>query len=329
MRAVAKSKSTDTSIVRSEKDGEQTRPKNALVHGFYAEDVLLPWESAEEFGTLLTELEEEFQPDGRMEKEVVFDLAHLRWQKQRLRKMWHAAAIRDPFVSDLVESGKQSYPEIREHLRSQASEVRSLTEAARSSFLQFAAHVNKLHADLLKSLKDEPGFKANRKEKSTMRVSTVEMSAILKELLDREKSEAGGSQKAELMENHDAAAQDLQDASEIKQDRTEEGVEARESRFDDEQDGTEMRSQIQQRIDSLGLLTTEGLTGLIKALESLPGAERTLAQAYSPEYLEPVIRIEASIDARIDKLLGRLVSLKQYKRLEASYKKPTLIAKTP
>ena len=41
----------------------------------------------------------------------------------------------------------------------------------------------------------------------------------------------------------------------------------------------------------------------------------TVEQAYHPIYLEKVVRLEASIDARIDKTLQRLVTLKEYKRL--------------
>jgi hypothetical protein len=56
------------------------------------------------------------------------------------------------------------------------------------------------------------------------------------------------------------------------------------------------------------------------------GAEMTLCRAYSPEYLEPVFRVEALIDARIDKLLGRLVSRKEYKRIQAAHKKAAQIS---
>lgn len=38
-------------------------------------------------------------------------------------------------------------------------------------------------------------------------------------------------------------------------------------------------------------------------------------KAYSSEHLEKLLRIEAALDARIDKQLSRLVNLKEYKRL--------------
>ena len=54
--------------------------------------------------------------------------------------------------------------------------------------------------------------------------------------------------------------------------------------------------------------------------EKIPSTGRNLPnpivdQAYHPEYLEKLIRLEGSVDTRIDKLLQRLVSLKEYKRL--------------
>jgi uncharacterized protein YdiU (UPF0061 family) len=65
---------------------------------------------------------------------------------------------------------------------------------------------------------------------------------------------------------------------------------------------------------------------LIEAFKDRPNAEDSLHRTYSPEYLEPVIRLEAMIDARIDKALGRLVNLKEFKRLAATYSSPLISA---
>jgi hypothetical protein len=53
------------------KQPTKSRKKNALTHGIYGKDILLPWESREEFEKLLVELQDEFQPSGRMENEIV------------------------------------------------------------------------------------------------------------------------------------------------------------------------------------------------------------------------------------------------------------------
>ena len=56
------------------KQPTKSRKKNALTHGIYGKDILLPWESCEEFEKLLAELQDEFQPNGRMENEIAFDV---------------------------------------------------------------------------------------------------------------------------------------------------------------------------------------------------------------------------------------------------------------
>lgn len=49
-------------------------------------------------------------------------------------------------------------------------------------------------------------------------------------------------------------------------------------------------------------------------------------KAYSHEHLEKTIRIEAALDARIDKQLARLVNLKEYKRLRKETSKAVIEA---
>jgi hypothetical protein len=54
---------------------KQSRGRNALVHGLYAKDVLLPWDSKDDFEKLHEDLKAEFSPRGRAEEEAVLDLA--------------------------------------------------------------------------------------------------------------------------------------------------------------------------------------------------------------------------------------------------------------
>jgi ParB-like chromosome segregation protein Spo0J len=98
---------------------EPTKPRktNALTHGIYGKDILLPWESRDDFEKLLADLREEFRPDGLMENEIIFDVAHFRWQKYRVRQMYVAAAYGDPFVSDLVRARQKSWVGLLRHVR--------------------------------------------------------------------------------------------------------------------------------------------------------------------------------------------------------------------
>ena len=58
--------------------------KNALTHGFYATDVVLPWENQQEFDDLLRRYMNEYPSDGVSEEAAVFELASLHWKKRRL-----------------------------------------------------------------------------------------------------------------------------------------------------------------------------------------------------------------------------------------------------
>jgi hypothetical protein len=49
--------------------------------------------------------------------------------------------------------------------------------------------------------------------------------------------------------------------------------------------------------------------------EHPPNQTQILDQPYEPEVLEKIVRLEAALDARIDKTVARLVNLKEYKRL--------------
>src|SRR6476659_9366735 len=57
--------------------------KNALAHGFYATDVVLPWENQQEFDDLLRRYQNEYPPDGVSEEAAVFELASLEWKRRR------------------------------------------------------------------------------------------------------------------------------------------------------------------------------------------------------------------------------------------------------
>ena len=210
------------------------KTKNALIHGLYSSDLVMPWELREEFEKLHADLCMEFSPNGPMEQETVLDLACLRWQKQRVRKMWLAATYNDPFAIELIETGEKSFSGIRRHLRRQARDTHTMIGSIHAVFSELANQARKVSRAL-----SEEGAK--------------------KDDIERAQNELGA-----------------------------------------------LLSMMQERV-----------LPLTRSLEEGPNAEQTLGKAYSPEYLEPILRLEAMLDARIDKALGRLVSLKTYKRLNA------------
>ena len=58
--------------------------KNSITHGFYATDVVLPWENQQEFDDLLRRYWDEYCPDGVSEEAAVSELTSLHWKKRRL-----------------------------------------------------------------------------------------------------------------------------------------------------------------------------------------------------------------------------------------------------
>jgi hypothetical protein len=225
-------KKNDRDSKHSTETDKKRKSKNALIHGLYSSDVVMPWESREDFENLLAALRAEFNPNGAMEQETVLDLACLRWHKQRVRKMWQAATYSDPFAIELIQSGKKSWSGIRRHLRRETKGFRAMIDSLHDMYMHLADQANKVGDDL------------TTKERENVDVESA-------------------------------------------------------------------RRQIEGILSTM----TNHVLPLIRDLQSGPNADRTLGKAYSPEYLEPILRIEAGIDARIDKALGRLANLKAYKSL--------------
>lgn len=64
-------------------------------------------------------------------------------------------------------------------------------------------------------------------------------------------------------------------------------------------------------------LASKTLLPLLEQVRQFPDAEGAFEKNYLPEALEKIVRLEASIDARINKVLARLVALKEFKRTPA------------
>jgi hypothetical protein len=64
--------------------GKERSSRNGIKHGIFSEVVVLPGESRDRYQLLLKELQEELQPDGRLEELLVEKLAVLAWRHRRL-----------------------------------------------------------------------------------------------------------------------------------------------------------------------------------------------------------------------------------------------------
>jgi hypothetical protein len=144
--------------------------KNALTHGVYSKDVILPFESREDFDMIFADLRLELQPDGRMEEAIVFDLAHVHFQKLRVLKMYHASAYSDPFVGDLIRSGRKSWSGIKKYVRNQGKSFRNVSEAMASFCADLTTAAKGLAANVITG-----GFKKSEMEEAERKLEAIKL----------------------------------------------------------------------------------------------------------------------------------------------------------
>jgi hypothetical protein len=80
--------------------------KNALVHGIYSEDVVLPSENKEEFDELQRQYRDEFNPIGAFEEGIVGQITQLQWIKRRLLRTYKVRYGTDQRLRTVLEAVK-------------------------------------------------------------------------------------------------------------------------------------------------------------------------------------------------------------------------------
>src|SRR5258705_8270500 len=74
---------------RTARPTKEQEKKNALKHGVYSREPMLPGEKIRDYEALAAELNEEWVPDGPTEYGLVDRLTALKWRKQRLDRYEH------------------------------------------------------------------------------------------------------------------------------------------------------------------------------------------------------------------------------------------------
>jgi hypothetical protein len=212
---------------------ERAPSQNAIVHGLYAKDVLLPWDSKEDFIDLHSELRAEFSPHGRLEEEEVLNLAFQHWHRRTIWRMWQASILKNPFAVDIKDTKRKSWSGIRKRLRASA-----------------------------------------RKEGTMLGAIESTNSSMISELRRYQKELAATSDKDEI-------------------------------------------KCLQEKMGVCIEMLNQHVAPLLVKLIQGPSAEKFFDKVYEPESLEKIMRLDAEIDTRISKCLGRLVVLKEFKRTPA------------
>jgi hypothetical protein len=96
------------------KPSKKLSNKNALKHGVYAMDLILSWESEQDYQELYQGFKDEWKPSGDAEEHAVLDLTHYTWLRLRLIKSANLKFFRSS-VSDELKSGAVTWDEMIRH----------------------------------------------------------------------------------------------------------------------------------------------------------------------------------------------------------------------
>jgi hypothetical protein len=91
--------------------GKPGAKNNAITHGAYAENLILPGESIREFKLLHRGLIDEWKPLGALEEDTVLTLAQCIWLKRRVDRFYHREASwaqQHPAEEEISDVGRRA-----------------------------------------------------------------------------------------------------------------------------------------------------------------------------------------------------------------------------
>jgi hypothetical protein len=235
------------SAAAAQRKPEKVPPKiNALTHGVYAEERVLPWEDPRDLMKLRDEVWEEYQVNGRSEEETALGLVWQFWLKRRV-----ARAVQLSYYLGLPTEDRESPPE---------------------SFDEMLGRVV--------NIADQHGA----------------LSTAAKEAIEKiTKAAEGIFEITKAISSHSADERQNQ--------------------------ACEAADKARREAEFVGKMFTQQVFPRLTKLEEASrtdGPRTVYEKAYSHSELEKLSRIDAMLDARIDKQLARLVRLQEYKCLRAS-----------
>ncbi|MBV8242228.1 MAG: hypothetical protein JOZ35_06485 [Hyphomicrobiales bacterium] len=152
------------------------------MRGLSVRDVVLPWDSKEEFERLHRELTAELSPHGRMEEDIVLDVAILRWRKYQLAKWRRTAALKDPFFIELMESGKTSWSGIRKYLREQYEDSKTIRGSIRNALLKRMDDAEELAGKLMEETEKEKVEVTHQKLSGITKLISEHLTPLLEDI---------------------------------------------------------------------------------------------------------------------------------------------------
>ena len=131
-------------------DKENPTKNNALKHGCYSKDIVLPWENADEFNDQFQQYRDEFNPQGAFEESIVAEIAELQWLKRRQRHHYFMSASCDPLAQELEHAARQGADGIEAYLRDYMAGSRDHLKRSKKQYFssrEISARTKKLSAD--------------------------------------------------------------------------------------------------------------------------------------------------------------------------------------
>src|SRR3981189_1277064 len=161
--------------------------KNALTHGLYASDVVLPWEKEKDFKDLHESLRKEFGPQGASEETAVFDLARLHWKKRRLNIGSQLAFHGQPDAAALAEAGNGGWQGIAKYLESTSGDGDRFVDGIRAMARSHVATVQTINGLIIKQaeLRSRSSSSADPAERGGKQTDSAELDrliSVMKEL---------------------------------------------------------------------------------------------------------------------------------------------------
>ena len=156
------------------------RPKNALSHGVYSSDIVLPWENEKQFNDLHQALREEYYPEGVSEELAVLELAGLHWKRRRLNIGTQLAFRGQPDANALAEAAAgDGWEGVGRYLKKGAGDGDRVCDAARA--------LAKSHTAVLTSIMDQVkqpiGDESKQKDLEKLAVLAKEINAIGQDII--------------------------------------------------------------------------------------------------------------------------------------------------
>ena len=145
--------------------------KNALMHGIYSDDLVLPWESEEDLQKLHEELKAEYQPEGCSEEHAVFSLTWLMWMQRRVNNMallQFQAGM--PDVCDLTP-----WRAIVAYQRKSPEEIEKLSESAKEMLQAIETLAEKIRNESFSAPTSTPAGKEAQYDLSQLRADVARL----------------------------------------------------------------------------------------------------------------------------------------------------------